>query len=343
MEQRRQIVNRFIQMGLHSSTALSTAGMSRSTYYYKPTVSKRGRTPSTHTKHVDGSSVSNEKIISIIEEELAMPFIDYGSNRMTLKLKNLGFIINPKKVYRLMKEKQLLYPKRLKANANRQFVRYGIPDPTEPFETIEIDIKYVYIHGDARTSYLITAIDTFTRMTLVWDVDYKMKASQVISLIIELIQKINRLYKPKAFYIRTDNGPQFIAKKLREAVSHLAINHEFIRPGTPQQNAHIESFHSTISRIVFRHYEFNNLSHARIILSEFYTVYNTRRIMSHLLGMTPVEFLEAWNRGAIGREKKGRKTKFFFKEKPNQWRGSSREDFLVQAKIKMENPIFNNP
>lgn len=343
MEQRRQIVNQFIQMGLRSDIAIPMAGVSRSTYYYKPADGKKGKKPSTHTDHVDGSSVTNERIVSIIEEELAMPFIDYGANRMTLELKNKGFIINRKKVYRLMKENHLLYPKTLKANANRQFVRYSVPNPTEPFETVEVDIKYVYIQGDARTAYLITAVDTFTRLALVWQLDYKMKASQVINLVTELIQKINQLYKPKAFYIRTDNGPQFISKELRDAVAKLQLKHEFIRPGTPQQNAHIESFHSTINRIVFRLYEFKSLTNARITLAEFYSVYNNKRIMTHLLGMAPAKFLETWNRGAIGIEKKGKETKFFFKEKPNQWRGSSREDFLVQAKIKMENPIFNNP
>jgi transposase InsO family protein len=272
-----------------------------------------------------------------------MPFIDYGANRMALELKNNGFIINRKKVYRLMKEKQLLYPKRLKTNSKKQFVRYSIPNPAEPFETMEIDIKHVYIQGEARTAYPITAIDTFTRLTPVWELDYKMKATQVITLVTDMVKKIHQLYKPKTIYIRTDNGPQFIATELRHEIEKLGPNHEFIRPGTPEQNAHIESFHGTISRIVFRQYEFTSLANARITLAEFYSVYNTKRIMTHLLGMPPAKFLDAWNRGIVGIEKKGKQTKFFFKEKPNQWRGSSREDFLVQAKSKSENPIFNNP
>ena len=79
--------------------------------------------------------------------------------------------------------------------------------------------------------------------------------------------------------IRTDNGPQFIARILASALDDLGLKHEFINPGTPQQNAHIESFHSTVTRLVFSRNVFRNLEHARQIFSEFYFAYNNTRVM----------------------------------------------------------------
>src|SRR5215210_4048251 len=133
MEQRRQIVNHYIQAGLSSKIALPISGMSRSTYYYKPNYRKGGKTASTHTYRIDGTCVTNEELVQYIESTLSQPFIDYGANRMALELKNLGFIVNKKKVYRLMKESNLLYPKTRKANPDRQFVKYTVPDSNTPF------------------------------------------------------------------------------------------------------------------------------------------------------------------------------------------------------------------
>lgn len=154
-----------------------------------------------------------------------------------------------------------------------------------------------------------------------------MKSEHVVKLISNLIRRLELQYGTEKYIIRTDNGPQFISHQLREAIQDMPITHEFIRPGTPEQNGHIESFHYTIAKLVFRQYEFRDLIEAKKILTEFYEVYNNRRIMVSLLGKSPVKFLELWQAGKIGIRMKGRKTNFFFREKPDQGRGSSPEDF----------------
>lgn len=320
-------MNSYVQAGLSTKIAIPMGGFARSTYYYRATGGKRGKSASTHTGRTDGKKVTNEQIVAEIEGICAEPFIDYGSNRMTLELRNRGYVINPKKVYRLMREHQLLHPKKRKTGVKRQFVRYTSPANTRPFETIEVDIKYVYIQGEKRTAYLLTALDTFSRMAIEWELEYTMKAEQVVKLTSNLIRRIELQYRAEKYIIRTDNGPQFIAHQLSEAIQDMPITHEFIRPGTPEQNGHIESFHYTITRLVFRQYEFRNLIEAKKILTEFYHVYNNKRIMVALLGKSPNQFLELWNAGRIGIRMKGKKSTFFFREKPDQGHGSPPEDF----------------
>lgn len=335
MEERRQIVNRYVQLGLRTSVALPLAGFSRSSYYYKPKMGKRGRKPSTHTLTASGEMISNSQTVKLIESICLQPFIDYGCDRMCLELKNMGLIINKKKVYRLMKENRLLYPKKRSPQAwARERVNSSSPSPSHPFEVVEIDIKYVYIHGSRRNAYLLTALDTFTRIALAWRLEYRMKSSQVVEMVSNMMSGyIQNDLESALLRIRTDNGPQFISKMLKQAIECMPFRHEFIQPGTPQQNGHIESFHHTVSKLVTSCHEFEDLPQAKTIFQEFYQIYNNKRIMKEILGKSPVQFYTLWQKNQIGIKKINSKTKFFFKEKPGQSSGLPSEDFLVSKQI----------
>jgi putative transposase len=338
MEERRQIVNKYVQAGLLTKIAFPLAGLSKSTYYYRPTGNKGGKKPSTYTMRHDGSCILNTELVELMNRILEQPFIDYGVKRMTLELNNKGFIINRKKVYRLMKEHHLLYPKRRKANPDRQFVKFAVPDPEGPYKTIEIDIKYVFIHQESKTAYLITALDTFNRIALEWNLDYHMKAQHVAELVSNMIHHMDKNHKPSKFFIRTDNGPQFIAKALKERLKTLPLDHEFIFPGTPQQNAHIESFHSIVSKLVVTKYEFDDINHAREVFTDFYEVYNNKRIMAVLAGKSPKEFNRLWHEGRIIKVKTKKGSKYILREKPDNCHGSPLQDYDWQN----QNMVINN-
>jgi putative transposase len=344
MEQRRQVINKYVQLGLSTFRAFELAKMPRSTYYYKPKAGRKGRHPSTHTPLVNGDLVTNEQVVELIETICLEPFLDYGADRMCMELNNRGFIINKKKVYRLMKEHNMLFPKRAKSAAQaRKRVDSNSPMPTFPFQVIELDIKYVYIHGLQRNAYLLTVIDTFTRMSLAWGLDLNMKAKQVAELLKEAIKNFAVENQEKyRFRIRTDNGPQFIAQKLSDAVKELSLGHEFIKPGTPQQNGHIESFHHIVSKLITQRYEFENLEAARKTFSEFYLTYNQKRIKKELLGKSPAQFYQLWLENKIGQEMKKNKQKFFFKEKPSRSIGSPSEDvlFALQNKENQNSKLY---
>ena len=322
MEERKEIVKRYVEKGMTVSKAAGIAGFSRSSYYYKSKGGVRGRRPSTETLKKDGKIVDNKVVIETIKEIIGADFIDYGYEKVTVELRKREFVINKKKVYRLMKENGLLNHK-IKGGkkSGKNYVKYTQPCPAQPFEKLEIDIKYIYIRGDRRNAYLTTILDTFTRKALVWDLAYTMKAERVIKLIERLIseylQPEDLLNRNISVTMRNDNGSQFIAKIFRRYLQENQIFQEFTKPATPEQNAHIESFHSTVERLVCQKFEFESLKHAREIFEKFYQTYNDKRILKCLLYQTPSEFTDMWNDGklAVVYDIKSKKQHFLLTDK----------------------------
>jgi len=347
--EKREIVCHYVGAGLRVAKAVSIVGIGKSTYYYHSTGKPKGKQASTHTLK-DGRMVSNEVVVSDLIDLLSPEFHDYGYKTSTVLLKRQGYMINHKKVRRLMRDNHLLHPKINRAEkAGKQFIKYTIPPLEKPFGTIEADIKYVYIHGENRNAYLLTFLCTFSRYALVWDLDYSMRSNHVIDLTSDLInhplmkQQLNQ--NKLKVVIRTDNGPQFIAKRLAEALSNLKITHEFINPGTPQQNGHIESFHNTVTRLVCNRNIFGDLDMAVDIFCDFYYAYNNTRVMKELLYFPPAHFLKLWNTGIIGIKKdKNDREIFFFREKPlpGSEEGSPSEVFLRKNKDTTRNQLIIN-
>ncbi len=88
---------------------LAWSSLQSSSYYYKATGGTKGIRPSTHSVNKDGEIFENKVVIAEIETTLQQEFCCYGYRNMTGELKEKGWIINHKKVYRLMKEHKLLY------------------------------------------------------------------------------------------------------------------------------------------------------------------------------------------------------------------------------------------
>jgi putative transposase len=315
MEQRKEIVRRFVSSGLAVSKAVLISGLSKSSYYYRPNGKMKGKRASTSTL-LGEQLVSNDHVIATINDILMDEFIDYGYQNIHQVLRKQGFRINHKKVYRLMKENHLLHPKRNSISRRRTFVKFTSPPHVHPFATMEIDIKFIYIHGIRRHAYLATVFDTFTRMAIDWDIGYQMKNTSIAKLIRRVMT--NEMVKPyvqkSTLRIRSDNGPQFISLQLNKVLAGLPVDHEFIRPATPQQNGHIESFHNTLQKLVLDKYELADIEEAKEILTKFYHTYNHIRIMKSILHCSPVEFLKNWETGKVAIGERDRK-QFFFRER----------------------------
>ena len=86
-----------------------------------------------------------------VELVLRQEFCCYGHKNMTAELRQLRWIINHKKVYRLMKEARLLYGARIRPLPfKRKFIRFRSLTPERPLQYLAMDIKYVHIHGTGR-------------------------------------------------------------------------------------------------------------------------------------------------------------------------------------------------
>ncbi|THH37509.1 transposase [Neolewinella litorea] len=122
-----------------------------------------------------------------------------------------------------------------------------------------------------------------------------------------LLQEENLLAKGVHIEIRSDNGPQFLAAKLREFFYDNHLCQVFTHPYTPQENGHVESFHSILSRAT-QGDTFWTLSQLEQRLTIFYEKYNNSRVHTAIAMLPPALFWEAWQQNQVvrSRDKRGR-------------------------------------
>ena len=298
-------------------TALSITGVTKHQYYYKPKGGNRGRLPSTETlRLVDSDNIeriSNNVVIEHIKEIQSDPDTNYGYHKMTFALMLLGFIINHKKVYRLMDLCHLLKERWHKPA--RAFAKFRKVLPLNPLQVLEMDIKFVWVEEHRRHAFVLTVIDTFTRVVLGWTVAFQIKqetVKQLWSHIIEThLQPHDCINKQMDIEVRNDNDSRFVAKSVQQFFRDNHLGQVFTHPYTPQENGHIESFHAILSEKIGR-YNFWSLSDLEQCLTLFYDKYNNQRLHSATLYLSPMIFWDCWRKGLVETkvDEKKRKIKF---------------------------------
>ena len=116
--------------------------IAKSSRYYKKSDNKPGAKPSEYTYRNNGEKVSNDKVVDVlVKEVLSQEFNRYGHRLCNEELKALGFTINHKKTYRLMKKHGLLLEKVGISGIKREWVKYRKIVAAAPYEHICMDIK----------------------------------------------------------------------------------------------------------------------------------------------------------------------------------------------------------
>jgi transposase InsO family protein len=263
---------------------LCWAGLQTSSFYYKPSGSPKGIKPSTHSVNEDGKLFENAVVVKDIEQTLSQEFCCYGYHNMTGELKEKGWIINHKKVYRLMREHKLLYGSRIRtAPFKRDFIRFRTLKPERPLQYLSMDIKYVHVHGTGKNALLLTVIDIYSRRELIHILRPSIKKGDVLVMLSLMLLE----YKAEGITLRNDNGSQFIAIAVRQYLKEKGIYQEFSHIATPEDNAYIEALHSILQREVIERFEFESIYHAQMVIDRYYKWYNEKRRHGSLKGRTP--------------------------------------------------------
>lgn len=283
--------------------ALKITGVSKHQYYYQPKRGNRGRRPSSTTRKLNGRAmiqVPNSDVIEQVKEIQSDPDTDYGYHKMTYALMILGFLINHKKLYRLMNQSHLLKDRHMKAP--RRFAKYRKVMPLGPLEILEMDIKFVWVEEYRRHAFIFTVIDTFTRVVLYWQTSYQFKQGQVKraweNIIEKYLQPYDCLTRKIHIEIRNDNDSRFAAKTVQRFFIENKLNQVFTHPYTPQENGHIESFHAILSKMLNRH-SFWSIEQLDDCLTPFYDKYNYTRLHSSIAFTPPMIFWKCWQNGLI--------------------------------------------
>ena len=129
----------------------------------------------------------------------------------------------------------------------------------------------------------MTLIDEYTRECLAIRVARRLSSQEVIDTLAEVM-----LVKGIPEYLRSDNGPEFVARELRNWLGSLGTGTLFVEPGSPWENGYGESFNGKLRDECLNGEIFCSLKEAQIVIEQWRVEYNTRRPHSALGYRPPV-------------------------------------------------------
>lgn len=148
--------------------------------------------------------------------------------------------------------------------------------PEHPNHVWSFDFVEAATH-DGRRIRLMTLIDEFTRKCLAIRVARRINAVGVIETLADAM-----LFEGVPTFIRSDNGPEMVAKVLRQWLSGLGTKSLYIEPGSPWENGYCESFNGKLRDELLNGEIFYSLQEAKVVIEQWRIHYNTRRPHSAL-------------------------------------------------------------
>jgi putative transposase len=210
--------------------------------------------------------------------ELACQYGRYGYRRITILLITEGWQVNHKRVERLWHEEGLKVVKK-QPKRKRLWFNDGSCVRLRPAHKDDV-WSYDFVAdrtSDGRAVRMLNVIDEYTRECLAIRVDRKITANDVIDTLADIF-----IERGTPRFIRSDNGPEFVAQLLRDALQHLGVQTAFIEPGSPWENGYIESFNGKLRDELLNGEVFDTIFEARVITEQWRYHYNTIRPHSAL-------------------------------------------------------------
>ena len=255
---------------------------------------KPGRKISGYTQDKKGNKIPDESVKEHLCELITGDGYPYGYKKLTTCLQeDYKLVINHKKVYRLCKELDILRPKR-KTYPNRPRKLAKREKITGSNQLWQMDIKYGYITHTKQFFFQLSVIDVFDRAIIDYHLGLSATAKNASRVLETALKKRGLEPGDKLPVIRTDNGPQFIAKNFEKTCDKWKIEHERIPVKSPNLNAYIESFHSILEDECYSRYEFESFAHAYEVITGYMDYYNNRRRHGSIDNMAPNQFYKLW-------------------------------------------------
>jgi len=221
---------------------------------------------------------SDEDALTAQIVELASRYGRYGYRRVTGLLRRAGWKVNKKRVERIWRREGLKVPARQPKRGRLWFndgscVRLR---PESPNHVWEYDFVADRTH-EGKVYRMLTVIDEFTRECLAIVVGRRINSHDVLYILADLF-----IRRGIPAHIRSDNGPEFCAKAVREWLMRLGVGTLFIEPGSPWENGYIESFIGKLRDELLNREIFYTLKEARILIEQWRRHYNGVRPHSAL-------------------------------------------------------------
>ena len=224
---------------------------------------------------------------------LATKYGRYGYRRITALLQSAGWQVGKDRVQRIWRREGLKVPQR-QPKRGRLWLNDGSCVRLRPERGNHVwsyDFVSARTH-DGRTLRLLTLIDEYTRECLAIRVARRLGSAEVLETLADVM-----LWHGIPEYIRSDNGPEFIAKELRQWLAKLGTGTLYIEPGSPWENGYCESFNGKLRDECLNGEIFYSLKEAQIVIEWWRIEYNTRRPHSALGYRPPAPLASSpWDR-----------------------------------------------
>ena len=210
--------------------------------------------------------------------ELAKQYGRYGYRRITALLQSEGFRVNHKRVERLWRREGLKVPQK-QPKIKRLWLNDGSCVRLRPRYKNHV-WSYDFVQDrtyNGKAIRMLTVMDEHTRECLAIETGRKLNSQNVMDVLSQLF-----IERGTPQYIRSDNGPEFIAKRLRWWLKRNQIATLFIEPGSPWENGYIESFNGKLRDELLKREVFDTLLEAQVLIERWRQEYNTVRPHSSL-------------------------------------------------------------
>ncbi len=245
--------------------ACRTLSINRNSYRYKP------------VKRDDEDEIRTEII------EIACNFGRVGYRMVTNMLRNKGILVNHKRVERIWREEGLKLPK--KQSKKRRLwltdgscIRLRAERKNHVWSYDFVEDKTV----NGKKVRFLNIIDEFTHECLASIPRRSWRNNDVIEVLAGLM-----LLKGTPEYLRSDNGSEFTAKRIRQWLANAGVITAYIEPGSPWENGYVESFNARMRDEFLNGEIFGNMYETEVLAARWVKYYNEIRPHSSLGGRPP--------------------------------------------------------
>lgn len=272
-----------VRGGFRLDFLLEFSGLARSTYYY-------------HLKQLnklDKNKVLKAKIKMIYDEHKG----NYGYRRITLELRNQGFLVNHKKVQRLMKRMNLTarirrkrkyssYKGEVGKKADNLIQRHF--EASKPYEKCYTDVTEFAIPASSQKLYLSPVLDGYNSEIIAYHLSTSPNLEQIKTMLTQAF--------PDEHYdntiLHSDQGWQYQHQFYHEFLNQKGIRPSMSRKGNSPDNGMMESFFGILKSEMFYGFEktFKSLDELKRAIINYIDYYNNKRIKVKLKGLSPVQY-----------------------------------------------------